>query len=356
MKILHLAAGNRWTGAAAPAFAEVEALRSAGIDAHYAYVGGYKLEAKLKRHGFAHPVIAKAQNPISFFRTTEALGQLVTMHGFDVVHAHLTYDHWLARFVAFGRPHLRIARTFHSRRTLRNEPFTRSLLSRTDAVFVTNGELVRVPLLRDREVTFTPPPLDTDEFSIDGENMRAAYGIEDATPVIAAIGKMSKDRGFEAVIETFGRIRAAKPGAKLLLIGHGEHRPALETMVASLALGDAVVWAGYHEGDLAEHYRSADVLMFTAAGSEEGHRAVIEAMACGVAPATYPIEGLGAILGELSERHIAPSSTPDALAAIAVNLLQSDRLPLRSEVNQRAGLFCYEKAATRLIDAYSTVV
>ena len=30
MKILHLAAGNRWTGAAAPAFAEVEALRAAG--------------------------------------------------------------------------------------------------------------------------------------------------------------------------------------------------------------------------------------------------------------------------------------------------------------------------------------
>src|SRR6185369_2565161 len=38
MKVLHLAAGNRWTGAAAPAFAEVEALRMAGADAHYAYV------------------------------------------------------------------------------------------------------------------------------------------------------------------------------------------------------------------------------------------------------------------------------------------------------------------------------
>jgi glycosyltransferase involved in cell wall biosynthesis len=356
MKILHLAAGNRWTGAAAPAFAEVEALRAAGIDAHYAYVGGYKLEAKLKHHGFAHPVIAKAQNPISFFRTTTALARLVTLHGFDVVHAHLTYDHWLARFVAFGRPHLRIARTFHSRRTLRNEPFTRSLLSRTDAIFVTNEELASVPLLRGREVTFTPPPLDADEFSIDGDDLRSTYGIPDEAPVIVAIGKMSKDRGFEEVIETFARIRAAMIDARLLLIGHGEHRPALEALVASLSLGDAVIWAGYHEDDLAEHYRSADVLLFTAAGSEEGHRAVIEAMACGVAPATYPIDGMRAILGESSEEHIAPSSTPDALAAIAVNLLKRERLQLRTEVNQRAGLFRYEKAAIRLIDAYSTVV
>src|SRR6266550_4871104 len=122
MRILHLAAGNRWTGAAAPAFAEVEALRAAGIDAHYAFVGGYKLEAKLRRHGFAHPVIAKAQNPIAFLRTSTAIERLVTLHGFDVLHAHLTYDHWLARFVARGHLHLRIARTFHSRRTLRNEP------------------------------------------------------------------------------------------------------------------------------------------------------------------------------------------------------------------------------------------
>lgn len=356
MKILHLAAGNRWTGAAAPAFAEVEALRAAGIDAHYAYVGGYKLEAKLERYGFAHPVIAKAQNPISFFQTTAALGRLVTLHGFDVLHAHLTYDHWLARFVAFGRPHVRIARTFHSRRTLRNEPFTRSLLSGTDAIFVTNEELLRVPLLRDREVTFTPPPVDTDQFSIDGDDVRSAYAIPEAAPVIVAIGKMSKDRGFESVIETFARIRSAIPDARLLLIGHGEHRPVLEALVASLSLGDAVIWAGYHEDDLAEHYRSADVLLFTAAGSEEGHRAVIEAMACGVAPATYPIGGMRAILGELSERHIAPSSTPDALAAVAATLLRSERLQLRSEVNRRAGLFRYEKAAIRLIDAYSTVV
>src|SRR5712691_3407720 len=117
MRVLHLAAGNRWTGAAAPAFAEVEALRAAGVDAHYAYVGGYKLQTKLARHDFAHPIIDKAQNPVSFLRTADALNRLVGDHRFDIVHAHLTWDHWLARFVARGRRSVRIARTFHSRRT-----------------------------------------------------------------------------------------------------------------------------------------------------------------------------------------------------------------------------------------------
>src|SRR6185436_19508111 len=130
MRILHLAAGNRWTGAAAPAFAEVAALRAAGVDAHYAYVGGYKLQAKLGHHDFAHPLIEKAQNPLSFNRTLEKLDQIVERHGFDVIHAHLTYDHWLARMLVRDHPML-LARTFHSRRVLRRDPFTRLLLART---------------------------------------------------------------------------------------------------------------------------------------------------------------------------------------------------------------------------------
>src|SRR5947209_7197559 len=130
MKVLHLASANRWTGAAAPAFAETEALRAAGIDAHYAYVGGYKLEAKLARVDFAHPLIAREQNPASFIRTLTAVERLVDHHGFDVIHAHLTYDHWLARFAARST-RVRIARTFHSRRVLRADPFTKSLIGRS---------------------------------------------------------------------------------------------------------------------------------------------------------------------------------------------------------------------------------
>src|SRR5512142_482033 len=186
VKILHLAAGNRWTGAAAPAFAEVRALRDAGIEAHYAYVGGYKLEKKLAGYAFAHPIIEKAQNPLSFSRTIRAIDRLVGEHGIDLIHAHLTYDHWLARFVVRGRPGIRLARTFHSRRVLRNEPLTRLLLARTASIFVINDVLARAPLLRARRATFTPPPLDTVEFSTDGEDVRDAYGIAPGAPLLMA--------------------------------------------------------------------------------------------------------------------------------------------------------------------------
>ena len=333
MRVLHLAAGNRWTGAAAPAFAEVEALRMAGVDAHYAYVGGYKLEAKLGHHDFAHPLIEKAQNPFSFKRTIEALDRLVRRHGFDVIHAHLTYDHWVARFVA--RDHqLRLARTFHARRVLRTDPISRGLVRRTDHLFAVNATF-EVP---GRTVTFAPPPIDHRQFHPDGP------AIETGSKVVTVIGKLSAGRGFEDALRTFAVL--PRTDVKLMIIGHGEHRPVLEQLASSLGIAERVIWAGYHEDDLAEHYRASSVLLFTARGSDEGHRAVLEAMACGVPPATYPIEGISALV---PPGHIASSATPESLAAVVASLLDGDH---RQSMHERSLEFGYERAAQRLLSAY----
>lgn len=333
MRVLHLAAGNRWTGAAAPAFAEVEALRLAGVDAHYAYVGGYKLEAKLGHHDFAHPLIEKAQNPFSFKRTVDAIDRLVRRHGFDVIHAHLTYDHWVARFVA--RDHdIRLARTFHARRVLRNDPISRSLVRKTDHLFAVNASFE----LPGRSLTFTPPPIDHRQFHPDGP----AIGTD--SKVITVIGKLSAGRGFEEALQTFAVLRRAD--VKLMIIGHGEHRPKLEQLASSLGITDRVIWAGYHEDDLAEHYRASSVLLFTAGGSDEGHRAVLEAMACGVPPATYPIEGISALV---PPGHIASSASPEALAALAASLLDRDD---RQAMYERSLEFGYDRAARRLMRTY----
>lgn len=351
MKVLHLASGNRWTGAAAPAFAEVEALRAAGVDAHFAFVGGYKLEAKIGHHDFAHPLIEKAQNPFAFSRSVSAIDRMVVQHGFDVLHAHLTYDHWLARFVA--RDHdVRVARTFHSRRVLRTDPLSRHLIRRTEHLFVINDEFRDAPALRGRDTIFTPPPLDLRQFSPDGEHVRAVYGFGPDEKIVTVIGKLSAGRGFEDAIQTFALVRAANARARMMIIGHGEHRPHLEELVRELHIEPYVTFAGYHEVDLAEHYRASDLLLFTARGSDEGHRAVLEAMACGVVTATFPIEGVPALLGPLSGELVARAATPEALAERVTAILANELAPLRIRVIDRAQEFSYSRAAERLLSGY----
>jgi len=81
--------------ATAPAIAEVSALRQVVVDAHYAYVGGYKMQTKRSHVDYAHRIMAKAQHPCSFVRTVAAFDRLIDHHHIDIVHAHLIYDHVL---------------------------------------------------------------------------------------------------------------------------------------------------------------------------------------------------------------------------------------------------------------------
>jgi glycosyltransferase involved in cell wall biosynthesis len=352
MKILHLAAGNRWTGAAAPAFAETEALRDAGVDAHYAYVGGYKLQQKLRHHDFAHPIIARAQNPWSFAHTVESITRLINHHRFDIVHAHLTYDHWLALFAARGT-RADIVRTFHARRVLRGDPFTRWLLARSARVFVSNASFIDLPPIRRRNALFTPPPVDEQQFKPVGSDVRERYSLGPEVLLLMAIGKLSKERGFENVLRTYALVRRELAHARLMIVGHGEHRPALEMLARELAVD--VLWAGYHEDDLAEHYRAADILLFTARGSDEGHRAVLEAMACGVVPVTFPIEGISALLGDLAEPLIADVGTPEAAALKVAAISQGNIAELRRQAHEHSIDFGYPRAAERLIEGYRSI-
>jgi glycosyltransferase involved in cell wall biosynthesis len=118
-----------------------------------------------------------------------------------------------------------------------------------------------------------------------------------------------------------------------------------------------VLWAGYHEEDLAEHYRASDLLLFTARGSDEGHRAVLEAMGCGVPPATFPIDGVAALLGKFSGDLVAREARPEQLAAVAARTLQQHNPEtLRRRVAARAQEFGYTRAAERLLDAYQSLL
>lgn len=347
MRVLHLAAGNRWTGAAAPAFAEAAALRDAGVDAHYAYVGGYQLETKIGHLPWAHATIGKAQNPVSFIRSAAALHRLIEQHRFDLLHAHLTYDDSLARLA--GRHRVRLARTFHSRRVLRTDPISRAILASTDLVFVVNDAFRTDPALRGRKAIFTPPPLDRAQFAPAGPTARPLYPIPPGARVVTVIGKLAPKRGFEEALHTFALLRAQAAGLKMMIIGFGPHRPALEALAAELGIAGDVIWAGYHEEQLADHYRASDLLFFTSKGSDEGHRAVLEAMSCGVPVASFPIEGVDALTGPDA---VAREATAGSLAALAASLLARDREEARQEVSSRADEFGYPQAAARLIAAY----
>ena len=85
------------------------------------------------------------------------------------------------------------------------------------------------------------------------------------------------------------RLRERMPEARLVLVGRGEHRPALEALVEDLGLGSTVVFAGYRGADLPEALAALDCLVLLGTGSEESCRAVLEGMAVGRPVVAAPV-------------------------------------------------------------------
>lgn len=354
MRILHLASFDRWTGAAAPAFVEARMLREAGHDAWYGYVGGYLLERKIGTEGWTFPLIGRGRGPVATLRSIATVRRFVVERKVDVVHAHLSHDHWIARAALTGTRGITLARTFHSLRAIRTDPFSRRLIASTRSLAVINAALLEHRALRGRTVRLTPAPLEP-QYSPDGKDVRDRYGIPGAASVVGCIGKLSPGRGFEDAIRAFALIDRTTPEAWMLIIGHGPHRQALETLARELGVENRVVWAGYHEEDLPEHFRALDLMMFTASGSDLGHRAIIEANGCGVPVVAYPLPGVEEVLGAQHSRLVSSAARPDALASAALPLLRDGATLPGPEMVRNAARFASGPTVERLLELYGRV-
>jgi len=347
MKVLHLASYDQWTGAAAPAFDEVLALRDAGVGVGFAFMGGGDLEERSGSLPNVHPVLTNLQDPASVWRAVRALRQVVGEGGYDVVHAHLSHDHWLARLARKRRRDFLLVRTFHSRRPLRGDPITRAMIRGTDVLCVSNGSLTTDARLAGRTVHFTPPPVDTVRFAPGSAAAPTARG---AAFRAGFVGKMAPDRGFEEALAAFRALRERREGARMSIVGSGELRESIDDRARELGVSDAIDWAGYRESDLPEWYRGMDVLLQAATGSEEGHRNAIESLACGTPVAAFPLPGIEHVLPKML---IARDRDPRSLAEVALrapSLLDTDGAV------SIARRFSYRESASRLQRIYAEAI
>lgn len=355
MTVLHLASFDRWSGAAAPALAETEALRAAGIESHYAFTGGYTLEERLAGVEFAWPALERGHGPIAISKSVSSLRKLIGRLSIDILHCHLSHDHWLGLLASRSMPGVRLVRTYHSRRAVRTDPITRRLMAATDSFAVVNPEIARHPALSsDDQVFVTPPPVEP-RYTNAGPDMRDEYGIDPDEPVIGFIGKMTRNRGFQEAVRTFSMVRESVPDARMLVVGKGPFREELEAIARDLGVADRIVWAGYHEKLLPEHFRTMNVLLFTKPGSDEGHRAIPEAMACGTPAVSWPVTGARYVMGDLS-RFITREPSVESLAEAATRvLLTEDSAGLSAKAVENSERFSYARCAAQLRNLYDAL-
>ncbi|HLE82981.1 MAG TPA: glycosyltransferase, partial [Thermoanaerobaculia bacterium] len=103
------------------------------------------------------------------------------------------------------------------------------------------------------------------------------YGLGDA-PTLLYVGRISKEKNLEALLEAFARLRSSGRRLQLALVGDGPHRKEL----ARRAHRPDVAFTGnLHGAELAAAYASADLFVFPSTTDTFGN-AVLEAMASGL--------------------------------------------------------------------------
>ncbi|MBI2490742.1 MAG: glycosyltransferase family 4 protein, partial [Candidatus Rokubacteria bacterium] len=145
------------------------------------------------------------------------------------------------------------------------------------------------------------------------------------------------------------------PAARLLLVGDGPARAALEARARALGVGDRVLVTGATP-DVAGHLAAADVLAAPSRNEGMG-RALIEALALGLPVVGAAVGGIPSVLGDGSCGRLVPPDDPAALAAALAEVARD--APLRARLAAaapvRAEAFSTEVAAARMREVYDAL-
>lgn len=79
------------------------------------------------------------------------------------------------------------------------------------------------------------------------QEFRASFGWPEETPIIVHVGRFAEQKNHAGLISIFELLLRRTPNARLLLIGGGSTRPAIEAMVQKRGLSRFVVFLGFRD-------------------------------------------------------------------------------------------------------------
>lgn len=263
-----------------------------------------------------------------------------------VVHAHLEFAPTLSaatRFIHGGA----VTATIHTAETypllsrtglrhrlmftLMNRMTDRLIcLSPTNAAFLRRCGVTRTPI----EVIANG--IDTDEFRprmpAERKVLRGALGYDEDAFVVLSVAVLRSPKGIDRLVAAFERIWVEAPHARLLVVGDGPERGALEAQTRALGLGGVVRFAGYRT-DVAQLMALADLFVLPTLNDAQP-TVVMEAMASGAPVIASAVGGLPDMITNGADGVLVP---PDDVAALARATLGLIADPARRAALRREG-------------------
>lgn len=110
--------------------------------------------------------------------------------------------------------------------------------------------------------------------------LRKSLGLAEEDRVLVSVGRLAKEKNLEEILRFVSR--CPHPRLKLLIVGDGPNRQALERRADELGLRERIVFAGMVQPEQVANYYKLGDLFVSASNSETQGLTYIEAMASGV--------------------------------------------------------------------------
>jgi glycosyltransferase involved in cell wall biosynthesis len=248
-------------------------------------------------------------------RAVARLAALIRRERVSLVHTHSSVDGWLGGLAAraAGVP---VVRTRHVSIPVRRgfNPVYTWLADRV----VTSGEAIRrivvgagVPAER---VVAIPAGVDLGVFRFRARAPETARALGLSSPVIGSVAMFRGSKGHAHLVDAFAIVRAAHPGATLLLVGDGIRRQWVEGLARAAGLAQAVVFAGFRS-DVPALLGAMDCFVLASTRTEGVPQSLLQAFAAGVPVVASEIGGVPEVVVDGVTGLLVQSESAGALAA-----------------------------------------
>ena len=270
--------------------------------------------------------------------------ELGDRYDFDLVHGHdwlvaMACDHLARRF---GCP---LVATIHATEHGRHQGWVdkhpqsyihgveRWITNRADRVIACSvymrEQIADIFDVDEERVSVIPNGIDPDDLRPQDEHELRRLRSEFAQPeekLVLLIGRLVYEKGFQLALEAMPRVIAEAPGTRFLVAGSGTHEQELKRQAADLGLLEHGAFLGWIGDDVLHSlYRIADVCVVPSIYEPFGLVA-LEAMASGCPCIVADTGGLREVVPDDAAGLRFQARDPEALADVAVKVLQDDVL------------------------------
>jgi len=147
------------------------------------------------------------------------------------------------------------------------------------------------------------------------EAARAALGLEEDDVVFTTVASLKPVKGIDVLLRAAAPVLKERPRTRLLVVGDGPDRAALEALARELGIADRAVFTGIRD-DVDVLYRASDAVVLPSR-SEAFPNAVLEAMASGLPVVTTDVGSVREMVEEDSAVVVAPEDAGALGAALA---------------------------------------